>query len=184
MYSYLRRRTFIESVLLSVLGLARRAWAQAPRVLHYRPLSRPATIPLAALDVPWRARRFTAQGVSPPTAANPDQPVRVSGMVVRVSEGTASPERFKAVCTICPHEQCEVDFMADPAALDPLVLAEIGDVTEPVYLCPCHNSTFTVSEGKRLGGPVPRGLYRFRVTAVTDAVVEIGEVEEDVLLFF
>ncbi len=68
--------------------------------------------------------------------------------------------------------------------LDPLVIEEIGDVTDPVYLCPCHNSTFTMAEGARLSGPAPRGLYRFRVTAVTDTHVEIGEVEEDVLLFF
>ena len=30
----------------------------------------------------------------------------------------------------------------------------------------------------------PRGLYRFRVTDVTETSVVIGEVEEDVLLFF
>ena len=41
-----------------------------------------------------------------------------------------------------------------------------------------------MTEGERLGGPAPRGLSRFRVTAVTDAAVEVGEVEEDVLLFF
>jgi len=105
-------------------------------------------------------------------------------MVVRVSDEDNSPDRFKAVCAVCPHEQCEVDFVTDPSSLDPLVRAEIGDVNEPVYLCPCHNSTFTMTEGERLGGPAPRGLYRFRVTAVTDAAVEIGEVEEDVLLFF
>ena len=54
----------------------------------------------------------------------------------------------------------------------------------PVYLCPCHNSTFTMAGGERLGGPAPRGLYQFRVTGVTQTHVEIGEVEEDVLLFF
>ena len=37
--------------------------------------------------------------------------------------------------------------------------------------------------GDRLGGPAPRGLYRFRVTGVTGTHVEIGEVEENVLLF-
>ena len=63
------------------------------------------------------------------------------------------------------------------------MVAEIGQVEDPIYLCPCHNSAFTMTEGERLGGPAPRGLYRFRVTAVTDAAVEIGEVEEDVLVF-
>jgi hypothetical protein len=40
-----------------------------------------------------------------------------------------------------------------------------------------------VDTGERLAGPAPRGLYRFRVTNVTGAAIEIGEVEEDVLLF-
>lgn len=129
-------------------------------------------------------RRLRTQGVSPPTAANPNQPVRVNGRVVRVSAGDLQPERFWAVCTVCPHEQCEVDFVSDPENLDPLVRAEIGAVSEPVYLCSCHNSTFTMAEGTALGGPTLRGLYRFRVTAVTQTAVEIGEVEDDVLLFF
>ena len=61
---------------------------------------------------------------------------------------------------------------------------EIGHpVDEPVYVCPCHNSTFTWRMGKRLAGPAPRGLYRFRVTGVTATAVEIAEVEEDVLIF-
>ena len=199
------RRTFLGwGLLLACVGVGRRLWAQGARYLRYRSLSRPVVIPLRSLAVPGRARRFVAQGVSPPTAANPDQPVRVNGMVVRVSDEDNNPDRFKAVCAVCPHnnpdrfwcsprgrdcavcphEQCEVDFVPDPSTLDPLVLAEIGDVTDPVYLCPCHNSTFTMTEGEPLGGPAPRGLYRFRVTAVTDAAVEIGEVEEDVLLFF
>jgi Rieske Fe-S protein len=170
---------------LALLGFSRRLWAQRPR-LRYLSLSRPVVIPLANLDTPGRARRFVAQGVSPASAANPNQPVRVNGMVVRIAAGAGRPDRdqFKAVCAVCPHEQCEVDFVADPGQLDPLVVAEIGGVDDPVYLCPCHNSVFTMDEGRRLGGPAPRGLYRFRVTDVTDSAVVIGEVEEDVLIFF
>ena len=141
-------------------------------------------VPLATLETPGRARRFVAQGTSPPTAANPNQAVRVNGMVLRTETGDNNPNRFKAVCLVCPHEQCEVDFVSDPDELDPLVVAEIGQVEDPIYLCPCHNSAFTMTEGERLGGPAPRGLCRFRVTAVTVVAMEIGEVEEDVLLFF
>ena len=54
---------------------------------------------------------------------------------------------------------------------------------DPVYICPCHNSTFKVEDGERLAGPAPRGLYRFRVTNVSAAAIEIAEVEEDVLIF-
>jgi Rieske Fe-S protein len=89
-----------------------------------------------------------------------------------------------AVCLRCPHEGCDVEFAADPARLPPELLAEIGHpVTEPVYVCPCHNSTFAAETGERLAGPAPRGLYRFRVRSVSAAAVEIGEVEEDLLLF-
>ena len=61
---------------------------------------------------------------------------------------------------------------------------EIGHpVKNSVYVCPCHNSTFMAEDGERLAGPAPRGLYRFKVTNVTDAAIEIAEVEEDVLIF-
>ena len=170
--------------MLALLGAGRALLAQGRRRLRYLSLTRPVRVPLASLTTAGRARRFLAQGVSPPTAATPGEPVRVNGMVARIADVDNTPDRFRAVCVVCPHEQCDVDFVADPATLDPLVVEEIGKVSDPVYLCPCHNSTFTVAGGERLGGPAPRGLYRFRVTGVTDTHVEIGEVEEDVLLFF
>ena len=179
------RRTFLgQGLLLALLGLSRRVWAQRSRFLRYQPLAQPVLVPLEALSAPARARRFQARAVSLPTAAAPNRPIRVNGMVVRTAAGDDSPDRFKAVCVVCPHEQCDVDFIADPRELHADVIAETGPVEDPVYLCPCHNSVFTMAEGARLGGPAPRGLYRFRVTGVTDAAVEIGEVEEDVLLFF
>ena len=170
--------------MLALCGAGRSLLAQGRRRLQYAALARPVRVPLAALATTGRARRFLAQGVSPPTAATPGEAVRVRGMVARISDGDDAPDRFRAVCVVCPHEQCDVDFVADPGDLDPMVVEEIGEVTEPVYLCPCHNSTFTMAEGARLGGPAPRGLYRFRVTGVSDTHVEIAEVEEDVLLFF
>lgn len=176
------RRAFLAT--LAVLGAGRALLAQGRRRLRYLPLTRPVRVPLAALPAPGRVRRFIAQGVAPPSAANAGEPVRVNGMVTRVSEGADAAERFKAVCRVCPHEQCEVDFVADPADLDPIVLEEIGELRQSVYLCPCHNSTFATADGGRLGGPAPRGLYQFRVTGMSGTHVEIGEVEEDVLLFF
>ena len=97
-----------------------------------------------------------------------------------------APDRFRAVCVVCPHEQCEVDFVGDPADLHADVIAEAGPVDDSVYLCPVPHSAFAAADGGLLGGPAParRGLYRFRVTDVTDTTVVIGEVEEDVLLFF
>ncbi len=177
----LGRRAFLA--VLALFGAGRSVLAQGRRRLRFLSLTRPVRVPLASLSTPGRARRFLAQGVSPPSAANPGEVVRVTGVVSRVEEGDNAPERFKALCVICPHEQCDVD-VAEPGDLDPLVVEEIGEVTGPVYLCPCHNSTFSMADGSRLGGPAPRGLYQFRVTAVFETHVEISEVEEDVLLFF
>ena len=76
----------------------------------------------------------------------------------------------------------ERDEATDMAQQD--IKTEIGrPVDHSVYVCPCHNSTFKAEDGERLIGPAPRGLYRFRVTKVTDSAVEIAEVEEDMLIF-
>ena len=127
---------------------------------------------------------FVASAVTLPSAAKPNEPIRISGFIVRTADSDNQPDRFSAVCVRCPHEHCDVDFVRDPGELPPEVVQEIGRVVkEPVYLCPCHNSTFATADGGRLAGPAPRGLYRFRVTRVTETAVEIGEVEEDLLVF-
>jgi Rieske Fe-S protein len=169
--------------MLMVAGFGRRLLAQnaSPR---YRPLARPVVIPLDGMATPWRAQPFVADGVTLASAATPNQPIRISGMVVRTSAGGNTPERFAAVCVRCPHEYCDVDFLADANQLPPEVKQEIGHgVDHSVFVCPCHNSTFDGADGARLAGPAPRGLYRFKVTNVTNAAVEIAEVEEDVLIF-
>jgi Rieske Fe-S protein len=179
-----RRKFLGQALLLLLAGLSRRLWAQGLPPLRYRALPRPVLVPLADLSAPWRARQFVAEAVTLASAANPNQPIRVTGIVVRTVAGDDRPDRFKAVCVRCPHEGCDVDFVADPSRLPPEVIDEIGHaVREPIYVCPCHNSTFNVEDGERLAGPAPRGLYRFRVTGVSDAAIEIAEVEEDVLIF-
>ena len=178
-----RRRFLSGAVAIALAGVGRRVWAQIAS-LRFRPLARPVFIPLENLTTPFRATPFVADGVTLPSAATPNQPVRVTGMVVRAAAGGNQPERFAAVCLRCPHEGCDVDFVSDPNRLPQEVKDEIGrPVEHSVYVCPCHNSTFKAEDGSRLAGPAPRGLYRFRVTNVSDAAVEIGEVEEDVLIF-
>jgi Rieske Fe-S protein len=159
-------------------------WAQGASLLRYRPLARAVAVPLEDMASQWRSRQFVADAVTLDTAASPNQPIRITGIVVRTAPSGNAPEAFQAFCLRCPHEGCDVDYVRDPKTLPPEVIAEAGHaINEPVYMCPCHNSTFTGQSGERLAGPAPRGLYRFRVTKVTDATVEIGEVEEDVLLF-
>ncbi len=183
--SGLGRRSFLGGGLLAfIAACGRRLWAASAQpaiATRYRALTRPVVVPLADLASVWRARPFVADATTLASAAKPNAPIRVSGTVVRTSESTEA--QFSAVCVLCPHEHCDVDFVRDPGQLAADVVEEIGKpVTDSVFLCPCHNSTFTAA-GDRLAGPAPRGLYRFRVTAVTDTTVEIGEVEEDLLLF-
>jgi Rieske Fe-S protein len=179
-----RRRFLAGSLAIVVLGCAQRLWAQGVSFLRFRPLARPVAVPLEDMATRWRARQFVADAVTLDSAATPNQPIRITGSIVRTAADGDAPDRFQAVCLRCPHEGCDVEFVRDPGALPPEIIAEVGHpVTEPVYVCPCHNSTFRVDTGERLAGPAPRGLYRFRVTSVTAAAIEIGEVEEDVLLF-
>jgi len=180
----IRRREFLgRSVLLMLAGFGRRVWAQAGS-LHFSPLARPVIVPLDDLATPWRARPFVAEGVTLGSAATPNQPIRISGMVVRTAAGDNQPDKFAAVCVRCPHEGCDCDFVADPNSLAQDIKNEIGHPVEhSVYLCPCHNSTFKAEDGERIIGPAPRGLYRFRVSRVTDAAIEIADVEEDMLIF-
>jgi Rieske Fe-S protein len=180
------RRIFLGHAALllgGLAGLGRRAWAQAAEFLRFQPLSRPVLVPLDDLATPAKAFPFTADGMTLSSAATPNQPIRISGMVVRTSKGDDAPSRFSAVCLKCPHEGCDVGFVSDPSTLPEEITSAVGKLTEPVYVCPCHNSTFRIEDGSRLAGPAPRGLYRFKVTAVDGKAVEIGEVEEDVLLF-
>ena len=178
-----RRRTFLTQSLLILGWFSRRIKAQALAV-RFRPLARPVVVPIDDMATPWRARSFTAEGVTLSSAASPNQPVRIAGMVVRTAAGGNQPDRFAAVCARCPHEGCDVDFIADPNQLPQDVKDEIAHpITNAVYICPCHNSTFKAEDGERLAGPAPRGLYRFHVTGSNDAAVEIAEVEEDALIF-
>jgi len=191
----LPRRTFLAQLAATgaaALTVTRRLLAQSG--IPFRPLARATVVPLDDLSTAWRARPFVADGMTLSSAATPNQPIRVSGTIVRIGEaggagagnagGAPTPDQFNAVCLRCPHEGCDVEFVRDPKTQPPEAFAELPSIpTEPVFICPCHNSTFKASDGARLGGPAPRGLYRFHVTAVTEKTVEIGEVEEDVLLF-
>jgi Rieske Fe-S protein len=178
------RRAFLGQAVLVVVGasaIVRRAWAQAFDYVRYAKLSRPVIVPLENLTSPGKAFPFTAEGMTLPSAAEPNQLVRLNGMVVRTSKGDNSPDRFKAVCVKCPHEGCDVEFIADTSRVPEEVTTAIGKVSEPLYICPCHNSTFKMDDGSKLFGPAPHGLWRFHAS-VSDTAIEIGEVEEDALL--
>ena len=151
-----RRRRFLgQGLMLILAGLGRRAWTQG-LAFRFRPLARPVVVLREDLATPWRARQFVADGVTLSSAATPNQPIRVAGMVVRTAADGNQPDRFTAVCLRCPHEGCDVDFIADLTRLPQEVKDDIGHaVKNPVYICPCHNSTFKAEDGERLAGPAP-----------------------------
>jgi Rieske Fe-S protein len=52
-----------------------------------------------------------------------------------------TPGEFKAFSAVCPHQGCQVVGIAN------------GTIT-----CPCHGSTFKVSDGSVITGPAAQGL--------------------------
>jgi Rieske Fe-S protein len=70
-------------------------------------------------------------------------------VVVQPTAGT-----YKAYSAICPHQGCEVDR-----------------VTNGTIACPCHGSTFRVSDGGVLTGPATQGLTVLASTVKGDEVV-------------
>ena len=173
------RRTFLGYGLM-LLGRSRRVWAQAAsESVRYSPLASSVRIPLSDLTAPLSPVPFTAEAVLPPAASVPGQRVRLSGMLFRKSTGDDTAERFTALCTICPHESCLVKFVDDPTTASEL---SEGATSSPVFSCGCHHSAFHGVDGNKINGPTHRGLYRFRVTDVSEGAVVIGEVEEALLL--
>ena len=62
--------------------------------------------------------------------------------------------RVDAFSTVCPHLGCPVGY----------------DAQAGVFVCPCHDSGFSRSDGARLKGPSPRGLDPLPVTVQGDVV--------------
>lgn len=169
------RRTFLARGL-TLLGFGRRIWAQLTPSERYARLSSPVRIPLEAVRLPWRPVPFNGEAIAPRAGAGPGRRVLLSGVLFRRVTGDDRPE-LSALCLTCTHEQCQVDFVAEPTKLPRTDRV----ITRPVFLCACHSSVFdAVEDGAWIEGPAPRGLYRFRVT-LRDATVEINEVEEDAL---
>jgi Rieske Fe-S protein len=170
------RRAFLVSGLI-VLGIGRRVRAQlTSATVRYVPLTAPVHIPLEAVKTPWRPVPFRAEAVAPATGTAPARRVLLSGVLFRRVTGDERPE-LSALCVTCTHEQCQVDFIAEPTTLPRTDRV----MTHPVFLCACHSSVFdAVDDGEWIAGPAPRGLFRFRVHVDADAVA-IAEVEGDAL---
>jgi Rieske Fe-S protein len=154
------------------VGTDRLAWAQSGE-LRYAPLSRPVRIPADRVATPWHPVMFTAEAFAPGARR-----VLISGVLFRKAV-EAKPAELSALCLTCPHEQCKVDLVTEPAMLD-TITGRVGH--HPVFECGCHLSVFDAKEnGAKIVGETPRGLFRFRIAGIVDGAVEIGEIEAEAL---
>ena len=182
------RRTFLASTLIGVarafqarVGGPERAALQPAQPARYAPLTARVRIPLEAVKTPWQPVPFRAEAVAPLArrslgGGGPARRVLLSGVLFRRAMKDDRSE-LSALCVTCTHEQCQVDFIAEPAALPRTDRV----MTHPVFLCACHSSVFDAADdGAWIAGPAPRGLFRFRLH-VDGGAVEIGEVEEEAL---
>ena len=60
---------------------------------------------------------------------------------------------FKGLSTVCTHAGCAVSSVAD------------GKIT-----CPCHGSTYSISDGSVTGGPAPSPLEEVPITVSGDTI--------------
>ena len=165
----MNRRIFI-SAGLALVGFVRLAWAQLSdpsSSVRYASLTRPVRIPIDSVATPWKPVAFVADG------RFREKRVLMNGVLLRTDTA------LSALCVTCPHEQCHVDLVTDEARLARMVE---GKASNPLFECGCHFSVFDAArEGARLSGESPRGLYRFRINAIREGVVEITEIEEAAL---
>ncbi len=174
----MRRRAFF-SVGLTLVGLSRRAWAQLTAATpRFTPLTQPVRIPLDSVALPWRPVSFVGESVTPPGSETPGRRVLIKGVLFR-KEIADNSSALSALSVICPHEQCAVALVIDPERLAKMSGNTSG---RPLFECACHFSKFDASdEGAWVSGVAYRGLFRFRVGAVRDGIVEIDEIEEEAL---
>jgi len=117
---------------------------------------------------------FVAEATAADEPAAPKRAARrrvlINGVLFRTDK------QLSALCTTCPHEQCQVDLVTDQERLARMVDQK---TTHPLFECGCHLSIFDAAEdGARISGESPRGLYRFLVAGVRDGMVEITEIED------
>jgi Rieske Fe-S protein len=111
--------------------------------------SSPAATSGTASSAP--APTVAAASATPSGTVVPASSVPVGGGVV-IQTGpvvVTQPQagQFKAFSAICTHQGCTV-----------------AGVQDGVIVCPCHGSTFSISDGSVQGGPAPSALPAVKVT--------------------
>jgi Rieske Fe-S protein len=106
---------------------------------------------VAATALGTSACASPSSGAGVPTTAGatvPTSQVPVGGGVVLQSGGgivvvQPAAGTFAAYSAVCPHQGCIV-----------------GQIQEGLIVCPCHGSTFRVSDGAVVQGPAQQGLTK------------------------
>ena len=157
-----------------LVGFGRRAWAQLADGAPGTPRSAGRSAFRSTPSGPVATGAVHRRSDGADHCNTVSRRVLISGVLVP-RRGVAR-RKLSALCLTCPHEQCKVDLVTDPARLARLTG---GTATHPLFECGCHASVFDAArDGARIAGETPRGLYRFRISGVTEGLVEIREIEE------
>ncbi|MCZ6641838.1 MAG: Rieske 2Fe-2S domain-containing protein [Gammaproteobacteria bacterium] len=128
--------------------------------------------PRNALNKRWDVVNFDAM------LSTPKGDKRLQGVLLKTSNDVASASDLRAFCTICPHEICHVQFVAETDRYRAISDAVVG---QPLFVCPCHFSLFDpATGGEVIDGPALRGLYTFAFEVTIDEILVTG-VEAGVL---
>jgi len=106
-------------------------------------------------EVPTPTVNAAGQTVPIEVASTTDIPVGGGMVISRVNLVVTQPVagEFKAFSTVCPHVGCVLDKVAN------------GTID-----CPCHGSTFRISDGAVVTGPATRALTPVAVTVVNGMI--------------
>ena len=134
--------------------------------------------PAVASEPRYELRRSSEDGADAITAGAPARRVVINGALYRkgIEDGSSD---LSALCVTCPHELCPVALVTDP---ERLARMSVPEPKYPLFECGCHFSKFDAREdGAWVSGLAYRGLFRFRVGAVSNGTAEITEIEEEAL---
>ena len=137
------------------------------------------SIPLASVEEPWKPVTFRVRCALPIDAQQGSPWLVLKGLAFRLPEadGTSASRGLKAFCMTCPHELCDVRFVAKTR----YVKMDRGRPPKhPLLVCSCHLSVYDpLADGAVISGPAQRGAFRFAFDIVGDRM-EITAVEEKV----
>ncbi|MCZ6616949.1 MAG: Rieske 2Fe-2S domain-containing protein [Gammaproteobacteria bacterium] len=170
----LSRRRAIAAGWLAIIGFTQRTVRSATEAEQtgFLDLNDTVAFPMDTLNDRWDLVKFDAEL----STGKGDK--RLQGVLLKTGVDVAGCGDLRALCTICPHEVCAVEFVEDSNGF-----RNVSDVVtgQPLFVCPCHFSVFDpMADGAVIGGPAHRGLYAFAFE-LSDNEIRITGIEAGVL---